>query len=143
MVGVGTCTVTANQAGTANYQAAPGVPQTFTVGYPPLYGTLGIRSSPAGPIVTGSTVTVAYTLGNHTTTAQTLTLKVTLAFSSSPGSWHITIPSRISLNAGQTLTRTWSFGIAWWFPRGTYTLSETATDSSGDTTSSSATLIVS
>lgn len=137
MVGLGTCTVA------ANYQAAPGVPQSFTVGYPPLYVTLGMSSSPAGPIVTGSTVTVAVTLGNHTTAARTVPLKVTLAFKGSHNSLNFTIPFLIKLNAGQTLSQNTNFRIAWWFPRGSYTLNETATDSSGDTTSSSATLIVS
>jgi hypothetical protein len=41
-VGVGASTVTASQAGTANYQAAPSVARSFTVSYPPLYAALAV-----------------------------------------------------------------------------------------------------
>ena len=83
------------------------------------------------------------TLGNHTTASQTVTLKVTLAYKGSGGSLSLTIPLTLKLNAGQTLSQSVSFPIYSWFPRGTYTLSETATDKSGDSASSSAALTVS
>lgn len=142
LLGVGTCTVTADQAGNGNYQAAQSVAQSFTVSYPPLSLALGVSSSPAGPVTTGSTVTASLTLGNHTTASQTVTLKVTLAYTGSRGSYSLTVPLKVTLSAGQTVGKGASFTIAKWFPRGSYTLSVTATDGSGDTASGSAALTV-
>ena len=117
--------------------------QTFTVAYPPLYLALAVTSTPAGPVTTGSIVTTSFVLGNHTALTQTITGKVTLTYTGSHGSLSIPLPFTLTLKAGQTISQSSSFAIAWWFPRGTYTLSVTATDGSGDTASSSATLTVS
>lgn len=143
LVGVGACTVTANQAGNGNYLAAPGVAQSFTVSYPPLYLGSTVTSSPAGPITTGSIVTLTLTLGNHTATPQTESVKVTLAYTGKSGSLSITVPLTLKLNAGQTLSQSLRFTITKLFPRGSYTLSTTAKDGSGDTARSSTTLTVS
>ena len=143
LVGVGTCTVTAGQAGNGNYLPAPGVAQSFTVAYPALYLALGVTSSPAGPVTTGSVVTATATLANHTTASQTVTLKVTLAYKGSHGSLSITVPLTLSLSPGQTLNQSARFAIQSGFPRGTYTLSAVAADKGGDTASGSATLTVS
>ena len=143
LVGVGTCTVTASQAGNTNYQAASPVTQSFSVAYQPLYLVLGLTSSPAGTVTTGSTVRANVTLGNHTTATQTVTLNVTLSYTGSHGSYRLTVPLTLKLSAGQTVSQAMSFTIAKWFPRGSYVLSATATDKSGDTASSSATLTVS
>ena len=59
----GTCTVTAQQAGNANYSAAAAVAQGFTVAYPPLYLVMAVTTSPPGTVTTGSTVTDSFTLG--------------------------------------------------------------------------------
>jgi hypothetical protein len=104
---------------------------------------LSLSSSPPGPVTTGSVVTLALMLGNHTTSKQTITLKVTLAYMGSGGHLSFTIPLRLTLAAGQTLNQSVSFPIFAWFPRGAYTLSAVATDKSGDTASSAASLTVS
>ena len=143
LVGVGTCTVTATQAGNTNYQAASPVTQSFSVAYPPLYLVLGLTSSPAGTVTTGSAVTAKMTLGNHTTATQTVTLNVTLRYTGSHGSYSLTVPLTFKLNTEQTVSQAMSFTITRLFPRGSYVLSATATDKSGDTASSSATLTVS
>ena len=143
LVGIGACTVTANQAGNASYTAASPVAQSLTVAYPPLYLALTVTSTPAGPVTIGSIVTNSFVLGNHTALTQKITGKTTLTYTGSHGSLSIPLPFTLTLKAGQTMSQSSSFAIAWWFPRGTYTLSVTATDGSGDTASSSATLTVS
>jgi len=143
LVGVGTCTVTATQAGNTNYQAASPVTQSFSVAHPPLYLVLGLISSPAGTVTTGSTVRAKVTLGNHTTATQTVALNVTLRYTGSHGSYSLTVPLTVKLSAGQMVSQAGSFTITKLFPRGSYVLSATATDKSGDTASSSATLTVS
>ena len=64
-VGAGTCTIKANQAGSAGYQAAPQVQQSFTVSAaapPPTAQSISFTSSaPAGAVVGGSAYTVAAT----------------------------------------------------------------------------------
>jgi len=144
LVGAGTCAVTASQAGNGNYSVAPAVTQTFTVSYPPLYLTLGVTSSPAGPVTTGSVVTVTGTLANHTTAAATVTLKATFSYVSPSGhTYTISGSSRsFTLAAGQTLGQPFSFTISKYVPRGAYTLALTATDTAGDTASGSAALTV-
>jgi len=144
LVGVGTCTVTASQTGAANYSAAPQVTQHFAVSYPPLSLTLGVSSSPAGPITTGSVVTVSGTLTNHSTAAATVTLKATFSYVSPSGhTYTISGSSRsFTLAAGQTVGQPFSFTISTYVPRGAYTLALTATDTAGDTASGSASLTV-
>jgi hypothetical protein len=65
LVGAGTCTIRANQAGNASYQAAPQVQQSFTVAAappPPIVQSITFTSSaPAGAVVGGSAYTVAAT----------------------------------------------------------------------------------
>ena len=59
-IGVGTCVIDANQAGDANYNAAPQVQQSFAVGK----GTQTITftsTAPAGATVAGPTYTVTAT----------------------------------------------------------------------------------
>ena len=144
-VGQGPCTVTASQAGSANYSAATAVMQSFTVVYPPLYLTLSVSSSPAGRVTTGSVVTVMGTLSNHTTAAETVTLKATFSYVNQSGQ-HVTISATsraFRLAAGQTLGQAFSFTISKHVPRGSYTVALTATDTAGDTTSGSASLTVS
>jgi len=143
LVGVGTCTVTANQMGNANYLAASPVSQAFSVVYPPLYLVTSITNSPAGAVKTGSIVTEMLTLGNHAATAQTVTMNVTLTYTGKGGSLSLTLPLTIKLNAGQTVSQAVSFPITALFPRGSYTLSVTASDKSGNTAASSGTLTVS
>ncbi|HZS86227.1 MAG TPA: MBG domain-containing protein [Chloroflexota bacterium] len=143
LVGTGTCTITASQAGNQNYQAAPSVAQSFTVSAAPLTLALGVSSSPAGPVTTGSTVTATLTLGNHTAQAQTVKLKVTLTYTGGHSYLSVTVSLKPTLSAGQTLNQYARFTIGKLFPRGTYTLSATATDGSGDTATSSAALTVS
>jgi len=144
LVGVGTCTVTASQAGNGNYSAATPVQQSFTVSYPPLSLALGVASSPAGPVTTGSVVTVMGTLANHTTAAQRVTLKATLTYVSPSGQRSTISGSTHSfrLAAGQTLGQPFSVTISKHVPRGAYTVALTATDTTGDTASASATLTV-
>jgi len=62
-VGVGTCTVDANQAGNASYQPAPQAQQSFGVAaVPPSSQTIGFTSAPPpGAVVGGPTYTVAAT----------------------------------------------------------------------------------
>ncbi len=141
-VGAGTCTVTASQAGNQNYQAAPSVTQSITVS-DPLTLDLSVTSSPPGPVTTGSTVTASFTLTNHTMQAQTLTLAVTLSYQGNRGSFSHTVTVHFPLKAGQTLSKSMSFTIQRWFPRGTYTMSATATDTGGDSASGSASFTVS
>jgi len=151
LVGVGTCAVTANQAGTGNYSAASpvtqrfAVTQSFAVSYPPLTLTLGVTSSPSGPVTTGSVVTVTGTLANHSTAAATVTRKATFSYVSPSGhTYTISGSSRsFRLAAGQTLGQPFSFTISRYVPRGAYTLALTATDTAGDTASGSAALTVS
>ena len=146
LVGAGRCTVMANQAGAGNgnYSAAPTVTQIFTVVYPPLYLTLGVASSPAGPVTTGSVVTVMGTLSNHTTAAQRVTLKATLTYVSPSGHTYTINGSNRSfrLAASQTVGQPFSFTINRYVPRGSYTVTLTATDTAGDTASGSASLTV-
>jgi Tol biopolymer transport system component len=56
-VGVGTCTVTADQAGNANYAAAPQVTQSFAVG--PATQTITFTSAPPNPAYIGGSYAVA------------------------------------------------------------------------------------
>jgi len=144
LVGAGTCTVTASQAGNGNYSVASSVQQSFAVNYPPLYLTLGVTSSPAGPVTTGSVVTVTGTLSNHTTAAQRVTLKATFSYVSPSGRAYIVSGSSRSfrLAAGQTLGQPFSFTINKYVQRGAYTVALTATDTAGDTASGSASLTV-
>ena len=53
LVGAGTCTINANQAGNASYQAAPQVQQSFTVGL--RSQTIGFTSNPPGSALVGGT----------------------------------------------------------------------------------------
>ncbi len=120
------------------------VQQSFAVVYPPLYLMLGVTSSPAGPVTTGSVVTVMGTLSNQTATAETVTLKATLTYVSPSGqSSTISGSSRsFTLAAGQTLGQPFSVTISKYVPRGAYTVALTATDTAGDTASGSASLTV-
>jgi len=118
---------------------------SVTVSYPPLYLASALSSSPAGPVTTGSVVTLTMTLGNHTATTQTESVKATLTYlgsQGSQGSLKITTPFTVKLTAGQTSTKRVSFTITKSFPRGSYTLGATAMDGNGDTASSSAALTV-
>ncbi len=142
VVGVGTCTVIANQAGNANYQAAASVAQSFTVSYPPLTLALGMTNSPPGPVTTGSVVTTSVSLTNHTAQTQAITLATTLTYTGSRGTYSHTTTGRFTLNAGQTGGKTSSVKVQWWFLRGTYTLRVTAKDASGDTAKATATLTI-
>lgn len=126
-------------AGSQNYLPVPSVAQSFTVSGSPLTLALSLNSSPAGPVNTGSTVTASLMLGNHTAAAQT----VTLAYKGTRGSLNLTLPLTLKLSAGQTLGKSVSFRIQFWFPRGADTVSAVATDKSGDTASSAASLTVS
>jgi hypothetical protein len=54
-IGAGTCTITANQSGDANYNAAPQVTQTFTVAK--AVQTIGFSSVPANPSILGGSYT--------------------------------------------------------------------------------------
>jgi len=143
LAGPGVCTVTASQAGSANYQAASPVAQSFSVTGTPLTLALNVGSNPPGPVTTGSTVTAILTLGNHSASTQVVTVNFTLAYTGSHGTLHVTVPLQVTLNTGQILTKSASFTITKWFPRGTYTLNVTATDTSGDTATSSTSLTVS
>ena len=59
-VGIGTCTIRASQPGDANYQAAPLVQQSFSVGL--VLQTISFTSTPpAGAVVGVTTYTVAAT----------------------------------------------------------------------------------
>jgi YVTN family beta-propeller protein len=60
-VAVGTCTITANQAGNASYRAAPSVDQTFEVTKGDQ--TVTITTSPPDPAYVGNTYSVAATGG--------------------------------------------------------------------------------
>ncbi len=143
LVGIGVCTVTANQAGNANYMAASPVAQSLTVSYPPLYLALTVTSSPSGPVTTGSTVTTSFVLGNHTAVSQKITGKTTLTYTGSHGSLSLSLPFSLTLKAGQTLSQSSSFAITKLFPRGAYSLNVTAKDGSGDTASRSVSLTIS
>jgi len=134
-----TASITANDGYSTS--AARTVP--VTVSYPPLYLASALSSSPAGPVTTGSVVTLTMTLGNHTATTQTESVKATLTYMGSQGSLKITTPFTVKLTAGQTSTKSVSFTITKSFPRGSYTLGATAMDGSGDTASSSVALTVS
>jgi hypothetical protein len=70
-------------------------------------------------------------------------IKVTLSYTGSHGTLSLTAPLTVKLNPGQTVIRMVSFPIIALFPRGSYTLSATASDKSGDTASSGASLPVS
>jgi len=142
LVGVGTCTVIANQAGNANYTAASPVAQSLSAAYPPLYMALALTGSPSGPVTTGSTVTASLVLGNHTAVAQKVAGTTTLTYAGSHGTLRLSWPFTARLGAAQTISRSNKFAVAWWFPRGTYTLSVTAQDGSGDMASRSSSLTV-
>ncbi|MGI8874625.1 MAG: hypothetical protein ACR2KP_09905 [Egibacteraceae bacterium] len=118
--------------------------QSVAVVYPPLYLTLGVTSSPAGPVTTGSTVTVMGTFSNHTMAAQKVTLKTTFTYVSPSGQTStLSATSRaFTLAAGQTLGQPFSVTIGKSFPRGSYTVALTATDTAGETTGASASLTV-
>ena len=57
-IGAGTCTIDAEQAGNSNYDAAPEVRQSFTVGMGPQHLTF-TSEPPAAAAIEGSTYTVA------------------------------------------------------------------------------------
>ncbi len=142
LVGVGTCTITANQPGNADYLAAAPVAQSFAVAYPPLYLTMTLSASPSGPVTTGSIVTAGFSLGNHTATTQTVAGQVTLTYTGSHGSLSVGIPFAVRLAAGQTVGRSAAFPVTRSFPRGTYVLAVTAKDGSGHAAAGSVTLTV-
>jgi len=142
LVGVGTCTVIANQAGNANYTAASPVVQSLSAAYPPLYMALALTGSPSGPVTTGSTVTASFVLGNHTAVAQKVAGTTTLTYTGSHGTLRLSWPFTARLGAAQTISQSNKFAVTWWFPRGTYTLSVTAQDGSGDIASRSSSLTV-
>ena len=143
LVGVGTCTVTATQAGNANYQAAAAAAQAFVVAYPPLSLLLSVTSSPPSPATTGSLVTVSFQLGNHTAATQSVSGALTLTYTGGRGSLSLPVPFAFTLAAGQTQTQSRIFTITAYFPRGTYTVSVSAMDGAGDTASRTASLIIS
>jgi hypothetical protein len=92
---------------------------------------------------TNTTVTASATLANHTTASQTVTGTATLAFTATSGrSPRIPVPFRLTLAPCQTLSKSVSFTIQSWFPRGTYTVTVTAMDTAGDTATGSASLSV-
>ena len=66
-VGAGTCTINANQAGNANYNAAPQVPQTFTVYTPGTSLTISQITVGPGHTVTASGTAAFGTAGDATT----------------------------------------------------------------------------
>ncbi|MEJ7652998.1 MAG: hypothetical protein WKH64_06480 [Chloroflexia bacterium] len=53
---------------------------TLTIAPAPLAVALSVTSSPAGPVVTGSVVTVRAAISNNTATALTVSVKATLAY---------------------------------------------------------------
>jgi N-acetylneuraminic acid mutarotase len=136
LVGVGTCTVTASQQGNQNYQDAIPVGQSFQVAS--LQLALSVSPSVA---TTGQKVTVSFTLGNHTSTAKTVSGTVTFAYTGGSGTKSIAFPFRLTLAPGQTLSKSITYTIPSWWPRGTYTTTIKATDGDG-TASSSASLTV-
>ena len=70
-IGVGTCVIDANQAGNANYLAAPQVQQSFMVGKADQ--TISFTSSPpATATVGGATYTVTATATSSLTVAFTI-----------------------------------------------------------------------
>jgi hypothetical protein len=136
LVGAGTCTVTASQAGNQSYLDATPVAQSFRVA--PFQLALSMSPTTA---TAGQKVTASFTLGNHTGVARTVSGTVTLAYTGSSGTKSITVPFRLTLAPGQTLSRSVTFTIPSWCPRGTYTVTVKATDGDG-TASSSASLTV-
>jgi hypothetical protein len=84
---------------------------------------LGVTSSPAGPITTGSVITASLTVANRIATSQTVTLTVRLAYTGSGSRVSVSGTVTLRRHAGQTLTQRVSFKIAAAFPRGTDTLS--------------------
>jgi hypothetical protein len=143
LVGSGTCTVTASQAGNGNYLAAPNVPQSFTVAASSkLTLALTVTTTPSGPVTTGSEVTAKAALTNHTASTQTVTGSITLKYTGTKGTFSSTGPISLTIKAGQTLTAGVQFTIKKSFPRGTYSVTATAKDGSGDTANASAALTV-
>jgi len=83
--------------------------QCFTVVYPPLYLVLRVVSRPAGPVTTGSVVTVTGTLSNHTATSRTVTLTATFIYVSPSGQRYTisgsTCPFRLAVGQPARPTR--------------------------------------
>jgi hypothetical protein len=101
---------------------------------PPLQLNLLVNPTTA---TTGTPVTASATLTNNTSQSQTVTGTVTLAFTgSSGGSLRLPVPFRLTLAPNQTVSKSVSFTIQSWFPRGTYTVTAVASDSAGSATSS-------
>ena len=142
LVGVGTCIVTANQAGNASYTAASPVAQSLSAVYPPLYLALTVTGSPPGPVTTGSRVTVSFQLGNHTAATQSVSGALTLTYTGGRGSLSLPVPFAFTLAAGQTRSQDRSFTVTGYFPRGTYTVGVSARDGAGDTASRSVSLTI-
>ncbi len=88
-VGAGTCTINANQAGNANYFAAPQVQQSFTVAL--RTQSISFTSSPPGAAVVG---------GSTYTVAATATSGLAVSFSAAPAS------AGVCTVAGSTVTMT-------------------------------------
>jgi len=135
---------TASGTATDNAGNTASASVTYRVVYPPLTLALGVTSSPSGPVTTGSTVTMAGTLANHSMAAEVVTLKATLTYVS-PSGQHVTVSGSsraVTLAAGQTLGQPLSFTISKYVPRGSYTVALRATDTAGDTASGSASLTV-
>ncbi|MGH2346042.1 MAG: hypothetical protein ACRDG4_12510 [Chloroflexota bacterium] len=135
--------MTAGQTGNTNYPAASPVPWSFSVTTTPLALVAGLTSSLTGAVKTGSTVPETLTLGNHPKAAQIVTVNVAVTYTGSHGSRNLVLPLIVKLKAERALSQAVRFPITALFPRGTYTLSATASDKSGDTAASSATLTVS
>jgi uncharacterized repeat protein (TIGR03803 family) len=94
LTGVGSCTITANQAGNASYNPAPSVPRSFTIAAAPTPKlTLSLSSASA---TGGSTVTATVTLTSPAPAGGAI---VTLA-SSTPGA--AKVPASMSIAKGNT-----------------------------------------
>jgi hypothetical protein len=142
IVGPGVCTIDANQAGNGNYRAAPQVARSFAV-TPALSLTLATTPRSGSTVTSGTRITAHVALTNNTHTTQTI--KEILTVTNVRGRTRPKVYSTsalIELRAGETIDQRFGFTISRLFPRGTYTVRLTATDSRGDTVGASTVLFI-
>ena len=97
---------------------------------------LAISTTPS-TATTGTVVTASISLTNTASVSRTVTLVTTFSYVSPTGQVAMTSSKvTITLAAGQTVTRSFTFKVASYFPRGTYSFSTTASDVTGPVSSS-------
>jgi hypothetical protein len=132
---VGTTTVTCTA--TSADDTPSSVSQTFTVTVAQNVD-LTIALSVGPPSATNGTVVAAnFSLTNTSNVSRTVTLGGTVSFIGSSGhSFTLKLPNTtLQIGAGQTISRTLRFIVTAFIPRGTYSFTATARDTTGSVSS--------